>query len=155
MTPNSSESEDRYSQAKGAPDNWIYLLNFWTRTFNRTSAPVAGIRSDCTRTTIPCNALHTHFGQKFRLLPIWPKCDDQLGEGSTESCRRFLAGEFDLCRQDEHRLVDNRPRTGKIKIGGADVAQNVRSASDVRRFHSQSRRKFLESSSGHCGHDVG
>src|SRR5258708_30992473 len=59
MTPNSSESEDRYSQAKGAPDNWIYLLNFWTRTFNRTSAPVAGIRSDCTRTTIPCNALHS------------------------------------------------------------------------------------------------
>jgi hypothetical protein len=56
-----------------------------------------------------------HFGQNFRLLPIWPECDDQLGEGSTESCRRFLAGEFDLCRQDEHRLVDNRPRTGKIK----------------------------------------
>src|SRR3981081_712538 len=49
----------RYSQAKGAPDNWIYVLNFWTRTFNRTSAPVAGIRSDCTRTTIPCNALHS------------------------------------------------------------------------------------------------
>src|SRR6202162_3882784 len=39
--------------------DWIYLLNFWTRTFNRTSAPVAGIRSDCTRTTIPCNALHS------------------------------------------------------------------------------------------------
>src|SRR5277367_1806805 len=96
-----------------------------------------------------------HFGQKFRLLPIWPKCGDQLGEASTEGCRRFLAGEFDLCRQDEHRLVDNRPRTGKLEIGGTDVAQNVRCASDVRRFHSQSRRKFFESSSGHCGHDVG
>ncbi len=34
-------------------------LNFWTRMFSRTSSPVAGIRSDCMRTTIPCNALHS------------------------------------------------------------------------------------------------
>jgi hypothetical protein len=32
-----------------------------------------------------------HFGQKFRLLPIWPKCDDQLGEGSTESIHGLTA----------------------------------------------------------------
>ena len=37
----------------------FYLLKFWTRTFNRTSAPLDGIRSDCARTTIPCNALHS------------------------------------------------------------------------------------------------
>ncbi len=34
-------------------------LNFWTRRFNRCSAPAAGIRSDCTRTASPCNALHS------------------------------------------------------------------------------------------------
>ena len=67
-----------------------------------------------------------HFGQKYRLLPIGPKCDDQRLEGGAEGWRRFLVGEFDLCRQDEHRLINNGPRTGKIEIGGTDVAQNVR-----------------------------
>ena len=66
------------------------------------------------------------FGQKYRLLPIWPKCGDQRLEGGTKGWRRFLAGEPDFRRQDEHRLVDNRPRVGKIKIGGTDVAQNIR-----------------------------
>ena len=33
---------------------------------------------------------------------------------------------LDLSLLRHNSLVDNRPRTGKIKIGGTDVAQNVR-----------------------------
>src|SRR4051794_17370045 len=49
-----------------------------------------------------------HFGQKDWLVPTGPKCGDQRVEGHTEGWRRLLAGEFDLRRQDEHRLIDNR-----------------------------------------------
>jgi hypothetical protein len=93
-----------------------------------------------------------HFGQSFRHFAFWSKCSDQLREGSTESCRRFLAGEFDLRRQDEHRLVDNRPRTGKIKIGGTDVPQNVRSrAARAERLNRLRRPAFLLSGLLTCG----
>ena len=67
---------------------FFYRLNFWTRTFNRASAPVAGIRSDCTRTTIPCNALHGT-SAKIPAFADLAQVRSPTGEGCTESLSAF------------------------------------------------------------------
>jgi len=72
-----------------------------------------------------------HLCHNYRLWPIWPKRGDQRLERAAKGCRRFLAGELDLRRQNEHRFVYDRLRASKIEIDGTNVAQNVRTASGV------------------------
>jgi hypothetical protein len=61
-----------------------------------------------------------HFGQKFRLLPIWPKCDDQLGEGSTEADIMAAVA----TRGFEELATRLRMETANV-TGAPDVLRNV------------------------------
>ncbi len=113
------------------------------------------MRPDWARTTSPCNALHSTSAKRYRRGPVGAEGDNQRVKGGAQGGRGFLAGEADLRRQDEHRLVDHRPRAGEVEIGGADVAQNVGSAGDVRRRRLQARRQVFEPPRRHGRHDVG
>ena len=100
---------------------------------------------------MPCSALHSSSARMPGSGRSGPSAATSAAKAPWSAAGVCLAGEWDRGRQDEHRLVDHRPGSREIEIGGAGGAQGVRAGGGAR----QPRRERLESAGGDGGHDFG